>query len=224
MDRCQALMALFHRRPWRRSGRGSGVPGPGDDVFDGVENLIPGIAKRPRRSFPTNGDAPSRLERACKLWSASALPSPHGTTLLTTTVPRRNPHHDPHERSPENISQNWLAIARSAGAPADWRDRWGTRPQRNRVAALPSARSVDRPRCGWRLHLNCWASTSQPTMILEATAGNFSVDWRLVEPAAARFTRVCSHDRAGLAGAISVHGHEPCINRCGNCYSRKGGA
>jgi|SRR6516164_9046934 hypothetical protein len=72
---------------------------------------------------------------------------------------------------------------------------------------------------GWRLHLNCWASTSQPTMILEAGAGNFSVDWRLVGPAAARFARVCSYDRAGLAGAISVDGHEPCINRCGNCIS-----
>jgi pimeloyl-ACP methyl ester carboxylesterase len=52
---------------------------------------------------------------------------------------------------------------------------------------------------GWRLHLNCLgrANASQPTVILEAGAGDFSVDWSLVQPAVARFTRVCSYDRAG---------------------------
>jgi len=52
---------------------------------------------------------------------------------------------------------------------------------------------------GWRLHLNCTgeARTSQPTVILEAGAGDFSVDWSLVQPAVARFARVCSYDRAG---------------------------
>jgi hypothetical protein len=85
MDQCQALIPLhvsdFIDAHGVDQGRGSGVPGLGDDMFDGVESLIPGGAKRPRRSFPTNGDAPSRLERACKLWSAGTLPSPHGTTL-----------------------------------------------------------------------------------------------------------------------------------------------
>src|SRR6266478_4464160 len=54
---------------------------------------------------------------------------------------------------------------------------------------------------GWRLHLNCLgkASASQPTAILEAGAGDFSVDWSLVQPAMARFARVCSYDRAGSA-------------------------
>src|SRR5438105_8957241 len=54
---------------------------------------------------------------------------------------------------------------------------------------------------GWRLHLNCSgkASASQPTAILEAGAGDFSVDWSLVQPAVARFARVCSYDRAGSA-------------------------
>ena len=52
---------------------------------------------------------------------------------------------------------------------------------------------------GWRLHLNCLgkASASQPTAILEAGAGDFSVDWSLVQPGVARFARVCSYDRAG---------------------------
>jgi pimeloyl-ACP methyl ester carboxylesterase len=53
---------------------------------------------------------------------------------------------------------------------------------------------------GWRLHLHATgkASTSQPTVILEAGAGGFSVDWSLVQPEVARFARVCSYDRAGL--------------------------
>ena len=53
---------------------------------------------------------------------------------------------------------------------------------------------------GWRLHLNCTgqASPSQPTVILEAGAGSFSVDWSLVQHEASRFARVCSYDRAGL--------------------------
>src|SRR2546421_7551343 len=52
---------------------------------------------------------------------------------------------------------------------------------------------------GWRIHLNCQgkASPSQPTAILEAGAGDFSVDWSLVQPLVARFARVCSYDRAG---------------------------
>ena len=54
---------------------------------------------------------------------------------------------------------------------------------------------------GWRLHLNCTgeARASQPTIILEAGIGDFSVDWSLVQPAVARFARVCSYDRAGSA-------------------------
>jgi len=52
---------------------------------------------------------------------------------------------------------------------------------------------------GWRLHLNCsgQANPSRPTVILEAGAGDFSVDWSLVQPLVAPFARVCSYDRAG---------------------------
>ena len=52
---------------------------------------------------------------------------------------------------------------------------------------------------GWRLHLNCTgeARASQPTVILEAGVGDFSVEWSLVQPDVAKFARVCSYDRAG---------------------------
>jgi pimeloyl-ACP methyl ester carboxylesterase len=52
---------------------------------------------------------------------------------------------------------------------------------------------------GWRIHLNCsgQVTPSRPAVILEAGAGDFSVDWSLVQPHVARFARVCSYDRAG---------------------------
>lgn len=52
---------------------------------------------------------------------------------------------------------------------------------------------------GWRLHLNCigQARAGEPTVILEAGIGDFSVEWSLVQPDVARFARVCSYDRAG---------------------------
>jgi pimeloyl-ACP methyl ester carboxylesterase len=52
---------------------------------------------------------------------------------------------------------------------------------------------------GWRLHLNCTgeARASQPTVILEAGVGDFSVEWSLVQPGVAKFARICSYDRAG---------------------------
>lgn len=51
---------------------------------------------------------------------------------------------------------------------------------------------------GYRLHLNC-TGKSGPAVVLIAGGGDFSFDWGLVQPAASRFTRVCSYDRAGLA-------------------------
>ena len=52
---------------------------------------------------------------------------------------------------------------------------------------------------GWRLHLYCTGESrsAQPTVILEAGLGDFSVEWSLVQPGVARFARVCSYDRAG---------------------------
>jgi pimeloyl-ACP methyl ester carboxylesterase len=52
---------------------------------------------------------------------------------------------------------------------------------------------------GWKVHLYCTgeAKPNQPTVILEAGAGDFSVEWSLVQPRVATFARVCSYDRAG---------------------------
>jgi len=52
---------------------------------------------------------------------------------------------------------------------------------------------------GWRLHLYCTGEgkPSQPTVILEAGLGDYSLEWSLVQPKLATFARVCSYDRAG---------------------------
>jgi len=49
---------------------------------------------------------------------------------------------------------------------------------------------------GYSLHLNC-SGKGSPTVILEAALGGTSLDWSLVQPKIAEFTRVCSYDRAG---------------------------
>ena len=50
---------------------------------------------------------------------------------------------------------------------------------------------------GRRLHLNC-AGAGSPVVILEAGMNEFSLSWAAVQPEVAKFTRVCSYDRAGL--------------------------
>lgn len=58
---------------------------------------------------------------------------------------------------------------------------------------------------GYSLHLSC-SGEGSPTVILEAALGGTSLDWSLVQPKIAEFTRVCSYDRAGYgwsdAGAV----------------------
>ena len=51
---------------------------------------------------------------------------------------------------------------------------------------------------GRRLHLNCTGSGPH-TVIVENGGGGFSVEWALVQPAVARFARICTYDRAGYA-------------------------
>ncbi|MDR4480120.1 MAG: alpha/beta hydrolase [Nitrospira sp.] len=50
---------------------------------------------------------------------------------------------------------------------------------------------------GHRLHLYCVGNGS-PTVVLEAAAPGWSLYWSLVQPEAAKVTRVCAYDRAGL--------------------------
>ncbi|MEW6498917.1 MAG: alpha/beta hydrolase [Cyanobacteriota bacterium] len=50
---------------------------------------------------------------------------------------------------------------------------------------------------GFRLHLNCMGQGT-PTVVMDAGAGAPSITWGLVPPEIAKFTRVCTYDRAGL--------------------------
>ena len=50
---------------------------------------------------------------------------------------------------------------------------------------------------GYRLHLWCTGAGS-PTVVLESGLGGSFEGWGFVQPDVARFTRVCSYDRAGL--------------------------
>jgi pimeloyl-ACP methyl ester carboxylesterase len=47
-----------------------------------------------------------------------------------------------------------------------------------------------------QLHLHC-TGAGGPTVIIEAGASAFAIDFSLVQPEVARTTRVCSYDRAG---------------------------
>lgn len=84
-----------------------------------------------------------------------------------------------------------LVLLFAGGAAADTR------------AAEPPA---DEPRApgtyiwvdGHRLHLNCQGSGS-PTVVFDAGLGGSSLDWTLVQPEVAEFTRACAYDRAGYA-------------------------
>ncbi len=50
---------------------------------------------------------------------------------------------------------------------------------------------------GYQLHVNCVGEGS-PTVILDASGGNSSANWGLVQSNVARSTRVCAYDRAGM--------------------------
>ncbi len=50
---------------------------------------------------------------------------------------------------------------------------------------------------GRRVHIHC-QGTGSPTVLLESGFPGSSLGWRPVQPEVAKFTRVCSYDRAGL--------------------------
>jgi pimeloyl-ACP methyl ester carboxylesterase len=50
---------------------------------------------------------------------------------------------------------------------------------------------------GYKLHINCTGQGS-PVVILDSGLGDSFVSWMKVQPQIAKFTRVCSYDRAGL--------------------------
>jgi pimeloyl-ACP methyl ester carboxylesterase len=50
---------------------------------------------------------------------------------------------------------------------------------------------------GYRMHLDCTGEGS-PVVILDSGLGDSYISWHKVQPEIAKFTRVCSYDRAGL--------------------------
>jgi pimeloyl-ACP methyl ester carboxylesterase len=67
---------------------------------------------------------------------------------------------------------------------------------RNDFAGTPApGRLVDVG--GHRLHIWC-SGSGMPSVILETGLGGSSADWGFVQPEVAKFTRVCSYDRAGM--------------------------
>ena len=51
---------------------------------------------------------------------------------------------------------------------------------------------------GRKLHIHCTGSGS-PAVVVENGGAAFSFDWDLVQPEVARFTQICTYDRAGYA-------------------------
>jgi pimeloyl-ACP methyl ester carboxylesterase len=83
-----------------------------------------------------------------------------------------------------------LVLLGAAGATYEW-----MASRRDLAATPPPGRLIDVG--GHRLHIWCTGAGS-PTVILETGLGGSAVGWGFVQPDVARFTRVCSYDRAGL--------------------------
>lgn len=64
------------------------------------------------------------------------------------------------------------------------------------TAPKPLGKMVDLG--GHRLHVNCSGSGS-PVVVVENGLGDFSFDWILVQEKVAKFSRICTYDRAGYA-------------------------
>jgi pimeloyl-ACP methyl ester carboxylesterase len=57
---------------------------------------------------------------------------------------------------------------------------------------------------GYTMHINCTGEGS-PAVILDSGLGDSYISWYKVQPEIAKFTRVCSYDRAGLGYSDSSH-------------------
>jgi pimeloyl-ACP methyl ester carboxylesterase len=83
-----------------------------------------------------------------------------------------------------------IVVAALAGTTYQW-----LATRRDLAATPPPGHLVDIG--GYRLHLWC-TGDGAPTVILDTGLGGSSADWGYVQPDVARFTRVCSYDRAGM--------------------------
>jgi pimeloyl-ACP methyl ester carboxylesterase len=79
---------------------------------------------------------------------------------------------------------------------AGWMWLFGSKAKARLAAKYPApGKLVDAG--GYRLHINCQGQGS-PTVVMEAGNGDFSLSWGRVQGEVAKFTRVCTYDRAGL--------------------------
>jgi hypothetical protein len=66
----------------------------------------------------------------------------------------------------------------------------------DQAAPPPPGKMIDLG--GHHLHVHCTGHGS-PLVVVETGLGDFSFDWTLVQARVARFTRICTYDRAGYA-------------------------
>ena len=83
-----------------------------------------------------------------------------------------------------------FVVAALSGATYQW-----LATRKELAATPPPGHLVDIG--GHRLHLWC-TGDGAPAVILDTGLGGSSADWGFVQPDVARFTRVCSYDRAGM--------------------------
>jgi len=83
-----------------------------------------------------------------------------------------------------------LLMAATSGATYQW-----IATRRDLAATPPPGRLIDVG--GYRLHIWCMGS-GKPTVILDSGLGGGAFTWPHVQPEVAKFTEVCSYDRAGL--------------------------
>jgi pimeloyl-ACP methyl ester carboxylesterase len=83
-----------------------------------------------------------------------------------------------------------IVVAALAGATYQW-----LATRKDLAATPPPGRLIDIG--GYRLHLWC-TGDGAPAVILDTGLGGSSAAWGYVQPEVARFTRVCSYDRAGM--------------------------
>ena len=84
----------------------------------------------------------------------------------------------------------FLLVAALSGATYQW-----LATRKDLAATPPPGHLVDIG--GYRLHLWC-TGEGAPAVILDTGLGGSSAGWGFVQPEVARFTRVCSYDRAGM--------------------------
>jgi pimeloyl-ACP methyl ester carboxylesterase len=83
-----------------------------------------------------------------------------------------------------------IVLAAIAGTTYQW-----LATRKDLAATPPPGHLVDIG--GYRLHLWC-TGDGAPAVILDTGLGGSSAGWGFVQPEVARFTRVCSYDRAGM--------------------------